>query len=104
MTVTTKNAKPIYSSFGGDPLLGEMVELYVAEMPDRIAALEAAFANHDHDALRRNAHQMKGAAGSYGFDPLTEFAAKLEASVRDGQPREKIQEALDDLTDRCRRI
>ncbi len=104
MPSTTKEIEPIYSTFGGDPVLGEMVELYVAEMPDRIASLEQAFSDADDVGLRRNAHQMKGAAGSYGFDLLTEFAAKLEASVRDGRPRQQIQRALDELTERCRRI
>jgi HPt (histidine-containing phosphotransfer) domain-containing protein len=104
MTSTTKELEPIYSTFGGDPVLSEMVDLYVAEMPDRIAALERAFSEVNDEALRRNAHQMKGAAGSYGFDPLTEFSAKLEAAVRQQQPREQIRKALDDLTVRCRRI
>jgi HPt (histidine-containing phosphotransfer) domain-containing protein len=104
MTSSIQDIAPIYSSFGGDPLLGEIVELYVAEMPDRVAALERAFSLSDNEALRRSAHQMKGAAGSYGFDSLTEFAAKLEAAVRDGRPREQIQQALHELTERCRRI
>jgi histidine phosphotransfer protein HptB len=104
MTSVAQQIEPIYSTFGGDPVLGEMVELYVAEMPERIAALERAFAEADSATLRRNAHQMKGAAGSYGFDALTEFAAQLESAVRDGRPREQIQAALDELTNRCRRI
>jgi HPt (histidine-containing phosphotransfer) domain-containing protein len=104
MTSTTQQIEPIYSTIGGDPVLGEMVELYVAEMPDRIAALERAFSDADDETLRRNAHQMKGAAGSYGFDPLTDFSAKLEAAVRQQQPREQIRKALDELTARCRRI
>jgi histidine phosphotransfer protein HptB len=104
MTSTTPQIEPIYSTIGGDPVLGEMVELYVAEMPDRIAALERAFSDADNIALRRNAHQMKGAAGSYGFDALTEFAAKLESAVREARPRDQIQAALDELTNRCRRI
>jgi histidine phosphotransfer protein HptB len=104
MTSSLQDVAPIYSSFGGDALLGEMVELYVAEMPDRISAIEQAFSGADNETLRRNAHQMKGAAGSYGFDSLTEFAANLEAAVRDGRPREQIQQALHELTDLCRRI
>ena len=58
----------------------------------------------DRESLRRTAHQMKGAAGSYGFDPLTDAAAELESAVRENQPRERIQNALEELIGRCRRI
>jgi HPt (histidine-containing phosphotransfer) domain-containing protein len=97
-------AEAIFSTYGSDPMLGEMVELYVAEMPERIAALERAFSEGDRESLRRTAHQMKGAAGSYGFDPLTDAAAELESAVREDQPRLRIQHALEELIGRCRRI
>ncbi len=41
MASTVTQAEPIFSAYGGDPVLGEMVELYVAEMPDRIAGARA---------------------------------------------------------------
>ena len=104
MASTVTQTEAIFSAYGGDPLLGEMVDLYVAEMPDRIAALERAFSDGDCESLRRTAHQTKGAAGSYGFDPLTEAAAELESAVRENQPRQRIQQALEELIGLCRRI
>jgi HPt (histidine-containing phosphotransfer) domain-containing protein len=104
MESTAAQVEAIFSTYGGDPVLGEMVELYVAEMPDRIAALERAFSDGDCESLRRTAHQMKGAAGSYGFDLLTEAAAELESAVRENQPLQRIQQALEELIGLCRRI
>jgi HPt (histidine-containing phosphotransfer) domain-containing protein len=104
MESTAAHGEAIFSTYGSDPMLGEMVELYVAEMPERIAALERALSEGDRESLRRTAHQMKGAAGSYGFDPLTDAAAELESAVRENQPRERIQNALEELIGRCRRI
>lgn len=104
MDSTIAAAEPIYSSFGADPLLGELVELYVGEMPDRVAALEQALAAENLDDLRRTAHQMKGAAGSYGFDCLTSAATTLEAAIKEKQSLDHIEQSLDELTSLCRRI
>lgn len=94
----------VFSSFADDPVMGELVELYVSEMPERIAALEEAFAAGDLGALQRLAHQMKGAAGSYGFDGLTSVARTLESSVKEGEPMEAVDSALQDLVGICRRV
>jgi histidine phosphotransfer protein HptB len=104
MASTTTYQGPIYSIFADDPVLSELVAMYVAEMPDRIASLEQAFAGGDRDVLRHGAHQMKGAAGSYGFDCLTQSASALEATVRDDLPKTEIQRSLEDLLRLCRRI
>lgn len=87
----------IYSSLGSDPDFSELVEFFVAEVPDRKATLEASFASGDRELLQRTAHQIKGAAGSYGFDPLTPSAAALEAAVRDGLPRSEVELRLREL-------
>jgi len=57
--------------------MGELVEMFVDEMPERIALLGEALASGDRESLERTAHQMKGSAGSYGFDQLTPYAAAV---------------------------
>jgi HPt (histidine-containing phosphotransfer) domain-containing protein len=104
MTSIDAEQEPIISSFAGDPVLSELVEMYVAEMPDRIADLERAFAGGDRERLRIFAHQIKGAAGSYGFDCLTQAAASLETSLRADRPAEEVGRLLDELLKLCRRI
>ncbi len=100
MTDTSTTA--IYSCFGDDPVLGELVEQYVSEMPDRIATLEEAFASGDLEAVRRTAHQMKGAAGSYGFDVITDYARTLEFAAKEGQDLEAVERSLRNLISLCR--
>lgn len=87
----------LYSTLGDDPDLSELVEYFVAEVPQRKATLEASFASGDHELLQRTAHQIKGAAGSYGFDALTPAAAALEAAVRDGLPQADVERLLREL-------
>ena len=102
MSVAENSA--IYSSLGGDPDLGELVEMFVEEVPDRIATLNEAFSSKDLEGLQRTAHQMKGAGQSYGFDILTPLAAALEYAVRDNEPEEAILKTLDALIDACQRV
>ncbi len=98
-------ADPVYySALGNDPDLAEIVALFVDEMPGRVRNLQAHFSCANWDELARLAHQLKGAAGSYGFDQITPLAAQFETVVRDGRPLSLVREALDDLVEGCRRL
>ncbi len=77
-------SQPLYSSLATDPDLAELVEIFVESLPERVETLKQAFDQGDWETLRRTAHQLKGAAGSYGFDPLSPSAAKLEQRVDAG--------------------
>jgi histidine phosphotransfer protein HptB len=104
MTQLSNETAPLYSSLGGDPDLGEIVGLFVEEMPARIAALLDLLGARDWEGLRRLAHQLKGSAGSYGFDPISPCAGAVENAIRNGEPEESICEALDVLIDLCNRV
>jgi HPt (histidine-containing phosphotransfer) domain-containing protein len=91
----------LYSSFGGDPDLREIVDLFVAEMPQRVVALLSHLRTRDWDALRRTAHQIKGSAGSYGFPAISPAAGVLEDALRMQEPELRILEAVDTLIRLC---
>ena len=95
--------KPLYSTLGGDPDLRDIVEMFVDEMPERTSALVERLDSGDREGLRRLAHQLKGAAGSYGFEPITQVAARLEQAIRDSQPEPEIRRLVGELTDMCAR-
>jgi len=94
----------LYSSLAADPDLGDLVQMFVDEMPDRIGGFEARLEVGDWHALQRSAHQLKGAAGSYGFDHLTPCAARLEQVLRDQRPEEEVRIAAETLIDLCRLV
>lgn len=97
------DCEPLYSTYGDDPELADLVEMFVAEMPDRIRNLENLFQNANDEHLARAAHQMKGAVGSYGFHSIAPAAASLEAAVRAGAPCEVVRRALDQVILLCQR-
>jgi histidine phosphotransfer protein HptB len=95
--------EPLYSSLGTDPDLGEIVELFVEEMPGRIQVLVDQYNSADWDGLRRTAHQLKGAAGSYGFSDISPMAARLEHALSVDEPEQKIRNTIEQLIDACGR-
>ncbi len=97
MSQSALESASIYSSFGDDPDLGELVEMFVDEMSERVANLTGCANEKDWDGLGRFAHQIKGAAGSYGFDQITPFAAKVESACKTGLEEEEIMGSLNDL-------
>ena len=72
----------IRSQFADDPEMSELIEAFVARLPETADAMAEAMANNCFDELRRLAHQLKGSGGGYGYPSLTEQARKLEDSAR----------------------
>ncbi len=104
MSTSTSEAA-LYSSLGDDPDLAEIVEMFVDEMSERIEKFEQLLEATDWESLRRAGHQLKGAAGSYGFDQLTSYAARVEAASQEGQDDlEEIKAAVEELVEMCRRV
>jgi HPt (histidine-containing phosphotransfer) domain-containing protein len=104
MNHATHQETYIYSRLVDDPDLQEIVGMFVEEMPERISKLLDQLETKDWDALRRTAHQLKGAAGSYGFDIVTTYAGKVEAAVRDKEPEQQIHDTVAELVDLCQRM
>jgi CheY-like chemotaxis protein len=94
------SAEPAWSDFADDDEMGELIRQFVDTLSDRAHALRDAAARGDLAGLERLAHQLKGAAGGYGFSSITSAAAEVEAAVRRQMPPERIREALDGLVRR----
>lgn len=96
-------SEPLYSSLENDPDLMEIVAMFVDEMPGRIATIRELFASGPREHLRRAAHQLKGAAGSYGFDPISVAAGRLEQALLVQEPEEAIRQSVEELIALCAR-
>lgn len=72
---------PLRSAYADDPEMAELVELFVSELPERLAALEAAWTSGDSQTLRRMAHQLKGAGAGYGFPVVSDAAGEVETAI-----------------------
>jgi CheY-like chemotaxis protein len=70
---------------GGDPqLLKELVGLFLQECPRWMDEIRSAIAAREATKLRRAAHTLKGAVGSFGAPAAFEAALKLETMGQQG--------------------
>jgi two-component system sensor histidine kinase/response regulator len=63
---------------GDDELLAEVIESFLSDLPDRLAAIGDAVTARDEQALHAAAHTLKGVAASVAADALFEAAGALE--------------------------
>lgn len=98
------------SLFADDPEMAEILDIFVQEMPRRIAEFRACWESKELDRLARLAHQLKGAGGGYGYPALGEAAGRLERTLKqlieEGTPVAfpQLQSELANLLDLCRSI
>lgn len=69
----------------GEPgFLRELVAEFLAQAPQRMAALGDACARADAPALEREAHGFKGSCGSLGATAMADCCQRLETMGHDG--------------------
>ncbi len=95
--------KAIYSEYAEYADLTALIGEFVTGLEADTESMRKALESSDYDGLRRLAHQMNGAGGSYGYPMLTEAAKVLEkaANARDD---EVSKTALDELEVLCQTI
>jgi PAS domain S-box-containing protein len=72
------------SQYADDPDLAEVLAQFVKGLPEQVEAMSRALAAGRHEELRRLAHRLKGAGGSYGYPLLTEVAEALQMAALAG--------------------
>lgn len=102
---------PLRSEFADDPAMAELLELFAAELPDRVSRLETAWQQGRFEDARRVAHQLKGAGTGYGYPRVTEVAARIESELQQLDDADEtdtlaegIIESLDELSRVCRGV
>lgn len=98
----------LVSEFAGDPDMQELVDLFVSELPDRVARLHSTWNQTQLDEVKRLAHQLKGASAGYGFPTIGAAAGKLVDALRASDSANQsslnaLKRDLDNLIDLCNR-
>jgi HPt (histidine-containing phosphotransfer) domain-containing protein len=106
MTSPAHGPSPLRSEFADDADMVELVGLFVSELGDRISRLEAGLAQNRLNDLRTLAHQLKGAAGGYGYPEVSRLAGVLENQLldaREGRDLPSVNKSVHELVSICRR-
>jgi HPt (histidine-containing phosphotransfer) domain-containing protein len=61
-----------------------LVPKFMTNRKKEVVVMQEALTAQDLDTVRKVAHGMKGAGGSYGFDRITEIAANIEQAAKAG--------------------
>lgn len=93
--------EPLFSSLAGEPGMDQLITQFLEELPGRCRLIEEATVAKDLEALQRLARVLKGEAGSYGFEPITDAAIKVEESARAKTDGGDVEKQVKDLIQLC---
>ncbi len=80
---------------GDDPvLLRELIDMFLVEVPKWLAAIDESLASGDVETLKRGAHSIKGAAGTFAAEEAVQAAFALEQIAKE----RRLEEAVPALT------
>jgi signal transduction histidine kinase/DNA-binding response OmpR family regulator len=102
-TDAESDGAPLVSSLIDDPLMADAVRRFVDQLDVTLDQLRRAFQSGDVPRCASLAHQLKGAAGGYGFDQITSAAALLESAAKNATDLCAATAALDALLELGRR-
>ena len=76
---TEENVQPIISSLLADePGMLDLIQRFVAKLPNYIEIINEAYNSKNWEDLRRSIHDLKGTGGNYGFDELHKLMQDIE--------------------------
>ncbi|MFI5307369.1 MAG: ATP-binding protein [Polyangiales bacterium] len=95
--------EPLISEFEDDEEMRDIIGIFVGGMQARVALLREATATDDRSALEHIAHQLRGAAGGFGFGAISVAAERLELASKGGADRAAVEPLVATLIGLCKR-
>lgn len=81
---------------GGGKLVGQMLEIFFRNAPQRIESARQGQMDGDIEAVERGVHSLRSSAGNVGALALMDLAGEIE-SLAEGKTWEGVPELLDEL-------
>jgi HPt (histidine-containing phosphotransfer) domain-containing protein len=81
---TPPSARVGEARFPDDPEMAALADLFFGELSGRIDSMRRAMGRQDLGSIQFIAHQLRGAAGGYGFPEIGAAAGSLEDLLRRG--------------------
>ena len=97
-------ASPAWESPHADPEFLELIREYVVDLAIRSTEIHAANEAGDLKRVAEISHKIRGSAGMYGFDGLSERAGMLEDLIRANPSNSLIPDGIDDLVKSIEKI
>ena len=84
LPATDRSALDRLRRFGGQKLLAEMITLYLAAAPERLAAARAALGRSDPSGVEQALHALKSSAAQLGAMRMQRLSERGEALAMSG--------------------
>ncbi|MEE2674687.1 MAG: ATP-binding protein [Myxococcota bacterium] len=94
----------VVSTMAGNSRFAPLLTQYLARMPETIELIEEAWERGDSERLLRCVHQLKGAAGGYGFPQVTQLASECQQLMLAGASIDELSDPMKDLVGMVRRM
>jgi HPt (histidine-containing phosphotransfer) domain-containing protein len=75
---------------------------FLEELPGRAELIGKACVDKDRTQLMHLTHRLKGAAGIYGLNQISETARLVHQLVQEDVALEELQATVSELVDRCK--
>ena len=99
-----QSIQPVYSVYGDDPNLAELVVIFTHELPRRLETLQSHAEVADWESVARVAHQLNELGSNYGFAKLSTLAARLESCCEEDRSTGDILRALERFANHCEQV
>jgi HPt (histidine-containing phosphotransfer) domain-containing protein len=70
--------------WGGEKLVGQMVQLFIANSPARLDQIRAGVATNEPEEAEKGAHSLKSSAANVGAAQVRALSADIESAAIDG--------------------
>lgn len=100
-TVTTSDDAVLISDLADDPEMHELIQQFLVHLGARVMVIEASRAPAHYATLATVAHQLKGAAGGYGFTPISDAARDVERLANVSSAHGACEAAVAVLLSQC---
>ncbi|HVT89232.1 MAG TPA: ATP-binding protein [Tepidisphaeraceae bacterium] len=99
-----ENIEKLTSSLANNQTLKGVLDRFISRLPQRIEDIQNQLRDRDFAKLAHTVHQMKGAAGGYGFPQITAAAGKAEASIKQADDIEAVVTQVNELVGLIRKV
>jgi signal transduction histidine kinase/PleD family two-component response regulator len=100
----TSSGAALRSGLAGNEKLRSLLERFVARLPERVEEIQRLLRDSDLQSLSRALHQLKGAAGGYGFPEITLAARRAEESIKQSEDLKQVAVQVEELTELIQRV
>lgn len=99
-----RNKNDIRSEFELDPVVATLLQEYVPTLMSNVRDMVISHEIGNWEPIRLTAQRIRGTAGMYGFQQISEAAGTLEEAILTGHNGQHLRSLMDELTQLVGRV